>query len=92
VGQGLVSQRFRGEHDGPLVAFRDIVLVDVEGKFRDRTGRSRQMRFDVHRIHIAVFGKGQRKSANRPRTIAIAEIVAEGLVQVEYGAHSSCPP
>src|SRR5260221_2928041 len=45
------------------------------------------MRFDIHRIHVAVFGKGQRKAANRPRTIPIAEVVAEGLVQTEYCGH-----
>ncbi len=36
MGQGLVSQRFGGQYDGPLAAFRDIVLVDVEGELRDR--------------------------------------------------------
>src|ERR1700737_497026 len=87
MGQGLVAQRLRGQHDGPLAALRDIVLIDVEGELRDRASGPRQMRFDVHRIHIVVFGKRQRKSANRPRTIAVAEVVAEGLMQIEYGTH-----
>ncbi len=34
--QRLVSQRLRGEHEGPLAAFRDVVFVDVEGEFDDR--------------------------------------------------------
>src|SRR6267378_7730519 len=87
VRQCLVSKRFRGEHDRPLAAFGDIVLVDVESELSDRAGRAREMRLDVHRIHVAVLGKRQRKPANRPRTVAVAEVVAEGLVQFEYGAH-----
>jgi hypothetical protein len=83
MGQGLVSKRFGGEDDASLAAFGDIVLVDIEGELRDRTGWARQMRLDIHRIHVAVFGKGQRESSNRPRTVAIAEVVAEGLVQIE---------
>jgi hypothetical protein len=85
--KGLISQRFRGQHDGPLAALGDIVLVDIEGKLDDRAGRSRQVRLDVHRVHIAVFCERQRKSPNRLRAVAIAEVVAKRFVRFEYCAH-----
>ena len=45
MGQGLVSKRFRGEDDRPLAAFRDIVLIDVEGEARQR-------------VRVLIDGKG----------------------------------
>ncbi len=67
VGQRLVPQRLRGEHDGALAALRDVVFVDVEGEFDDRAQGPGQMRLDVHRIHVVVFGKRQQEIAESPR-------------------------
>ena len=89
VGQGLVAQGFSSQHDGALAAFGDIVLVDIEGKLRDRAFRPGQMRLDVHRVHVAVFGKRQRKPPDRLRAVAEREVVAEGLVRFEYDVHDA---
>src|SRR5580658_1403942 len=45
------------------------------------------MRFDVHRIHVGVFGERQRKAPDGLRAVAVSEVVAEGLVGFENGAH-----
>ena len=50
------------------------------------------MRLDVHRIHVAVFGKRQRKAPDRLRTVAKGEVVAEGLVRFECNAHLTFAP
>ena len=57
VRQRLEAQRLASQHQFALAAFRDVVFIDVKGEFRHRALRSRHVRFDIHRIHVFVFGK-----------------------------------
>ena len=87
VRQRLEAQRFGREHERAFAALGDVMLIDVDREFGHGAGRPGQMRLEVHRVHVVILGKRQRKPADRGGTVAEREVAAKGLVGLELSAH-----
>ncbi len=87
VRQRLAAQRIIGQNQGAVAHFRRRSARPRRTVFSKTDLRpQRQMRFHVHRIHVAVFVERERKAPDRPFGIPEGEVVAEGLV-VELDGH-----
>ncbi len=86
VRQRGVAARILGQRDRLVMAFGDVVLVDIQRKLEHRTGLRADMRLDVDRVHVLVFREREGEATDRLRRVAIGVVVAESLF-LECQAH-----